>query len=140
MPAAQSDPAIAGLFCKHNMRSQKIFWLQVFVVMFLSYWYVIVGIDMNWAMEVWWWDSLAHAVGGFWVVLCAVIIGRSFKIRLSLVQCLLAAFLLGLVWEIYEYFVDIYGSVFLSYAYDTGKDFILDMLGGALAWVVSRYI
>ena len=64
--------------------------------------------------------------------------GAHFKRRVSLLECVLFAFSIGVGWEIFEYYEEVGGSPFMPYWIDTTKDLIMDTLGGIFAWAFAR--
>ncbi len=119
---------------------RKILFIQFGVLALLVLWVINIGEQYQWAYTVFWWDIVAHIGGGVWAGLWCVYIARLFKIHLSIYQIVLGAFAIGLVWEAFEYMNGIGGSVFMSYRLDTGKDLLDDMLGGAIAGFIFKWV
>lgn len=114
-----------------NMRILALQFLVAVLIVVLD---IHFGIDQMYFWSVWWWDVLMHVLGGVWAGLFGAWCMRTLGYRVSLSGCVLAAFSIGLAWEIFEYVFDIGGSVFMSYPVDTAKDIIDDSIGGILAY------
>lgn len=86
-------------------------------------------------------DSLVHFLGGvaigFCVVLCSRIFPR-FTFTRKFWVVILGVIAIGVVWEIFEYIADIAVLPGQSYWPDTMTDIVLDIIGGAGAWLISR--
>lgn len=80
-----------------------------------------------------------HILGGLWVGLATAWLLGFLGFRLSFVQIVLASFVVGVSWEMFEYVLDIGGSAFMSYQLDSIKDVFDDIVGGALAGWIVRY-
>lgn len=83
----------------------------------------------------WWYDSYEHLLGGVVVGLFALWLGiLRWNRRISLLHTVFFVLIIGLVWEGIEFVYPMGKSVWFSYGVDTGKDLILDALGGVIAW------
>ena len=86
-------------------------------------------------MGIWYYDLIAHFLGGICLALSALYILKNPK------YIILITFILGVMWEIYEWYFNLTGHPFGSYEYnfDTIKDLIVDTIGAAFVWyIVSR--
>lgn len=99
---------------------------------------VHLGTALSFFYTLWWWDIPAHFLGGLWAGLFLVWFGAHFKRRVSLLQCALFAFAIGVSWELFECYEGVGGSTFMSYWIDTPKDLVMDTFGGMLAWILAR--
>lgn len=75
----------------------------------------------------------SHFLGGLCVGFAAVYGTRAYGFRLALWQCLLIVLCVGVAWEVWEY----------SWAqpiptWDTALDIVMDLLGGYVAYTVSK--
>jgi hypothetical protein len=110
--------------------------LHVFAVIFSLY--VFYG----------WFDIPMHFFGGFLAGLFAVWTVFYAKegaleprtLWKTILTAFLGSLLVGLIWEFFEYAYGLTGNALGSYALDTIKDLIMDMLGGltAGAYLVSN--
>lgn len=108
--------------------------MQLGVVTLLALLHIYVGIEARLYWTHWWWDIPLHVLGGLWAGLFGAWVLTIFDTRSSLTRCVLAAFLLGTTWEVFEY--GVFGanaSPFMSYPLDTAKDLFNDVLGGLVA-------
>ena len=80
---------------------------------------------------VWWWDIVLHFLGGLWIGMWVIGLSRIQKIKLDYKIIISLVFAVGFAWEVFEYFLGIGGSAFMSYRLDTAKDLLNDCLG---AW------
>jgi uncharacterized membrane protein len=90
---------------------------------------------------IWWYDILLHGLGGFWLGILIIKAQRTAK---NILFILIAVFVMGLAWEIYEKAFDVFlgpilemGPFSVSIA-DTGGDLIMDMLGAGASVLVLR--
>lgn len=96
--------------------------------------------------DVRWFDSLAHFLGGLamgliflWVWFVSGLFGRSTPSkREAFVTSILAAMIIGLGWEFFEYAHGIANPVGGNYPLDTFHDLLADFWGGAVAGFVGR--
>lgn len=116
--------------------------LYAMLVVSMLIWFldVILGIDRNYYMTIPWWDVPLHVLGGFWLALFAMWVGRFVRKRVSFMQCIAFVLFVGVSWEIFEVIVHIGGSVFMSYRVDTVKDLLDDCMGGILGFISAKYI
>jgi hypothetical protein len=84
-----------------------------------------------------WFDMIMHFSGGFLVALLALTIVTYYKQDLSYGQILfwgiITAFLIGVLWEVYELYegITVWGS--FGYWGDNGMDVTMDTFGGLVA-------
>ena len=105
----------------------------LFVVGFLNY--IAIKFYLYWT--VWWFDMIVHFLAGVTIGLAVVSVlfyKRNFSaenLLRALSMSVLAAIIIGLLWEIYEL---VFSITFLSdgavYVRDTLSDIIMDMTGG----------
>ena len=117
----------------------RILLLSLLILSVLTPLVVVLGIEKGYFLTIWWWDIPMHILGGAWVA-CASAYFTFGRVRMTLLLCILAAFSVGVLWELFEYIVHIGGSVFMSYAADTAKDVLDDCIGGAVAYMLMRFI
>ena len=86
-----------------------------------------------------WFDTPMHVLGGLFAgyfgIACSVFFSKNTKKKPSLWIALLAALIVGVLWEILEY---AYGLAGLDsiHRFDTIKDLLNDMTGGVLSLLV----
>lgn len=123
------------------MRRRKSLLISQFLVLALLAGWNAIGVYEGIYERVFIWDIVAHLLGGAWAALfCAWVLAHA-GYPASVWQCVLGALIIGLVWEGYEYYLDIIGSAFMRVSADTVKDLGMDMLGALCAaylWVARR--
>lgn len=91
-----------------------------------------------WYSAIWWFDIPMHILGGMFLALTAgalffkTLLPLSFKERMVII--LLFVLIVGLGWELFEYFVQnfIKGDQLVSFP-DSVKDMMMDLFGGVVA-------
>ena len=91
-----------------------------------------------------WYDIMMHILGG-------IVIGTTYawgaryviptawrRTFLKLGAALLFTIAIGVLWEVFEYMLDIAGSRFLPYPADTMKDMANDIIGGILGYFLIK--
>lgn len=95
----------------------------------------------------WWFDIPLHFLGGFCAALVSLYFYSNFHRRkagfMSSIRVLSVAIVgvivVGMMWELFEYFTDITFNTIGDYALDTVKDLGMDILGGYAAYVYFIY-
>ncbi len=93
----------------------------------------------HWYSAMWWFDIPMHVMGGMFLGLAigAVCFKRILSLSRGevLVTVLLFVLIVGIGWEVFEYFVQsfIKGSTQLANIMDSVKDMMMDLIGGLLA-------
>lgn len=99
----------------------------------------LLGVQLYLYWQISYYDMILHFLGGFWVGgMClwglTKLIAKDFLTKnLVFVLSATGAFLIGILWEYFELFID---AVFVTeeeYVLDTILDLILDMLGAIAA-------
>jgi hypothetical protein len=120
------------------MSARKLLLAQFIAVVILGFYDIYFGNGLGYYSTISWFDIPAHIFGGLWAGFFALWVGRHVGYRLSIVQCVLCAFAIGVGWEIFEYVTHTGGSPFMSYPVDTAKDLFDDVIGGAIAAYFAR--
>jgi uncharacterized BrkB/YihY/UPF0761 family membrane protein len=108
----------------------------------------IAGTENNLYIKFWWYDVLLHYLGGMWIALATYWIAfhsryishpRNTIANIALLVIGMTM-LVGLGWEIFEYYFGISLAPGEQYVIDTTQDFIMDFLGAAtiVVFVVLR--
>lgn len=103
----------------------------------------------HWYSIVWWFDMPMHAIGGLWVALTALYIYKYRKTTLEdisrpnkmLAVALVSVFVVGVLWEVFEFGTETIGTVDIANPIDSISDICFDLAGGILGslYFVSRY-
>lgn len=122
--------------------SLLIFILGVHVVATVNYWY--------WTYQ--WFDIPMHFLGGFWVAAAFLYLNPKSEIQnfkffqlpdylISFIAALSFVALIGVFWEFFEFFCDVFispkGYYFQVGAVDTLADLFFDLFGGAAAFFAN---
>ena len=90
-----------------------------------------------------WYDSVVHIISGLWVALLilwlASVLGqvnslKEYKLK-SFLIAVIAAVLIGIVWELVENYYQVTYTNVGGYYLDTAMDLLSDGLGGVLAYL-----
>ena len=112
----------------------RILAMALVVVALVAFLDIYLGIDKGYFWTIWWWDILEHMLGGVALGLAGAWAMLGMGKRPTLAVCLGAAFVVGIMWEIFEYVVFGTGAgIFMSYPLDTLKDVLDDCIGGFTA-------
>ncbi len=82
----------------------------------------------------WWWDIPMHILGGMWAGLIGAWFVVIAKKNPTLFECIVFALYCGVAVEILEFTAGYGESLFMHPALDVAKDFIMDAIGGFLAY------
>ena len=115
-----------------------IFSLLVFILVF---WGVGLLYRLNYVF--WWYDVVAHFLGGVWVALSVLALKERNLISANFLLVLGTVALVGVLWEFTEFVWDRYifqsGFTYLSGVYeDTLSDLFFDLIGGLAALIIVR--
>lgn len=125
--------------------------------MLLKILFLIVGIfvvnllamKFHWYSIVWWFDMPMHAVGGLWVSLATLFIYKyrsttaediSYPRKIFFIS-LMSVFVIGLLWEVFEFGIEKIGVVDLANPIDSLSDLCFDLVGGIIgtSYFIHRY-
>lgn len=121
----------------------KTYLLALLVLAFLLAFHAL-GIAEYYYLYFWFYDIVAHILGGLGIGLFAIAVLKtfwpSFLRRNRWQKIALCVFLVGLGWEAFEVYFNIAGYNFGTKMYfvDTVKDLVDDVIGGLLAVYIAR--
>jgi hypothetical protein len=117
---------------KRFMRHALVFAILVFVI-------TVAANRFYWYYSIFGFDKIVHTLGG---IFCALLVVALFSERLPqrararIIAIIFWVFVIGFVWELYEYVVQFYiKSVELANIPDSIGDILFDMLGGLIGAV-----
>lgn len=92
----------------------------------------LMGARFEWYLDFWWFDIVMHILGGAVVGgLCVALyarMSRRVSVRTALWVSMIAAAVIGVGWEVFEWYFDLIYTV--HYATDTTIDVVMDIVGG----------
>ena len=121
----------------------KTYFYALLVLAFLLVFHSL-GIKDNLYLYFWFYDIIAHMLGGLGIGLFVIAILQtfypSFLAKNRLLKIALLVFLAGLAWEVFEVWFNIAGYPFGTKLYfiDTVKDLVDDVIGGLIAVYITR--
>ena len=112
------------------------------VTVFAPYAFIVFKMPSLWYYYPWL-DIPFHMAGGFiaglWVYFGMKVFARHIPAHLRIPIFFEGAFIVGIGWELFEYFLDIYTSAhWLGSITDTSGDLVNDMIGATGVWVTLR--
>lgn len=114
--------------------NRKIVLKHLVILMFFIFIMDILAKQFFWYYSVWYFDMIMHFLGGFWVSLFFMYVFNlsdlSFK---NLRNVILFIFLIGILWEFFEIFVNNYIGQEPFSILDTTSDIFFDLSGGVSA-------
>ena len=112
------------------------------LLMFFIFILDILARQFYWYYSVWYFDILMHFLSGFWVGLFFLyaFYSRNIFSKKSL-TVILYVLVIGILWEVFEFYVHNYMGQDPFNTLDTITDIFLDLLGGVSAvWYFSKRI
>ncbi len=121
----------------------KTYFYALLALAFLLVFHTL-GITDNFYLYFWFYDIIAHMLGGLGIGLFALALLQTFwpgmLVKNRWLKIAILVFIAGLVWEAFEVYYNITGYDFGLKAYylDTIKDLIDDVIGGLIAVYLTR--
>ena len=114
------------------------------LLMFFLIAFHYVGLKFYWDYTTWWWDMIMHFLAGFWEGLLFLWFfsikdipflkpSLDFRDPKLFHKAIFYVLLIGLWWEIFEFYINNYLSMYSFDMIDTSSDVILVLAGGFLA-------
>ncbi len=83
-----------------------------------------------------WFDNVTHLLGGMWAgFFCTWLLSK--RGLFNVWYCVGGVFLIGVAWEIFEASFGL--TQFPADTFDTGKDIVVDIIGGVAAYAIAAY-
>ena len=121
------------------MERQKILKILT-ILMFFIFGFHLFGSSLHWDYTTWWFDMILHFLGGFWVGLFFLYV---FYVRKAILQPLsyvvIFVLLIGLLWELFEFYANNYIGTYPFDIIDTTSDMFLDIFGGFCAILYTKH-
>ncbi|MDO8483079.1 MAG: hypothetical protein Q7S86_04665 [bacterium] len=116
--------------------------LALIVAIFVAFLHVAATMFFLYSFY-WWFDIPLHFLGGFCAGLISLYFYSYFHRRTAvsmrpsrgLLVAIIGTVMVGLAWELFEYFAGITFNTVGDYPIDTVKDLIMDILGGYAAYL-----
>jgi hypothetical protein len=104
-------------------------------------WSNIFGLDYSFYERFAWWDIISHMLGGLWVGLFVAWSTSYFGKRITVLEAVTSAVVVGIGWEVYEYIVGLqYTTNPWPIQIEIAKDLLDDAIGGLLAgYFVNKF-
>lgn len=122
------------------LRTPLFIWIFITIVVIAILHFSAFQFYLYWRF--WWFDVLTHFLGGLWIAISFlwlffqsgfVNVAKNNK-NYSLAVALLSSFIIGIMWEIFEYYFGIAVTDASNYTIDTVTDISLDVVGGIIAY------
>ncbi len=114
------------------MDKQKLFKRIVFLMLFI-FLANNVALELYWYYSIWYFDMLMHFLGGLWEGLFFIYVFYVRKqILTHLFSIILFVLLIGILYEVFEFFLSVISHDPFSIL-DTTSDIFFDLLGGSFA-------
>src|SRR3989344_1124565 len=98
----------------------------------------LIGLEYHFYWRFIWLDTISHALGGAWAAFFLFWLRSYFGHGPSIVWGIAGALILGVIWEVFELVAGLVPEA--NYALDTSIDLLMDVIGGAVAGWVSRFL
>ncbi|MEI6400505.1 MAG: hypothetical protein WCO58_03230 [bacterium] len=95
-----------------------------------------------WYSSIWWFDMPMHFLGGYFLGLLMLLViaytDKQSSNREKIIITLLGVFAIGVMWEGYEYAIQILTGSNLANPLDSTSDLFFDMAGGTFSLILLR--
>ncbi|MEI6478852.1 MAG: hypothetical protein WCO18_01020 [bacterium] len=109
--------------------------LGVFLLLFAVHFFATMT-GLYWISG--WFDSVSHLIGGFGIFFVLSYVFSIKGRRPSLGSVVAFSLLIGVIWELFELNYGITSISNHKYAYDTSSDLVFDVIGGFLAFLITK--
>lgn len=122
------------------LKTPLFIWIFITIVIIAILHFSALQFFLYW--KFWWFDILTHFLGGLWVSISllwfffqfgSVNVFKNKKNHIFLVA-FVGTILIGVMWEIFEYYFGISGVNASNYVRDTATDIFFDLMGGIVAY------
>lgn len=121
------------------MLFKRLLWAQFFTALVVAILH-IAALQWDLYFYYYWFDMVTHTLGGIFIALAAASVSVYRGVRISIPFCVLAALVVGIGWELFEYVFHIPQTSWISYPLDTAKDIVMDTFGGTIGAFIARRI
>lgn len=124
------------------MNRKKLF-IRLAVLVIVVFLINTLSFKFYWYSSMWWFDMFMHFLAGFWLSLCIIWLLKlenfSFK---NILKIILFVLIIGLLWEMYEFYVDDNIARNGISTLDSTSDLFFDLAGGfsAILYVTKRFM
>lgn len=132
------------------MLKQKLFIEQfILIAVFAVFHHLALKFYFYWTF--WWFDIFMHFFGGVWIALFFVWFlffsnfSKFIKMNINKIKnrkiffvSILVVLVAGLLWEVFEVYANLVSVQEYGYAFDTSLDLVMDLTGGAMAFVCIK--
>lgn len=93
-----------------------------------------LAMEFHWYFSVWYFDMFMHFLGGFWVGLAVLWLVRAKEVNAKcILSVIVGVLVVGILWEVFEVFVDRATANDSFNILDTTSDIFFDLAGGLLS-------
>ncbi len=131
------------------MTVQKRILIEIFTIVAGIFIINILATRFHWYSIVWWFDMPMHTIGGFWVALTSLFVYKYRRTTYADITqpkklffvALLCVVAIGLLWEVFEFGMETFGTLDLASPIDSLSDICFDLIGGIAGtlYFIHRY-
>lgn len=114
------------------MNRNKLLKHLVFL-MFFIFVMNIFALKFYWYFSIWYFDIIMHSLSGFWVGVFFLYVFERRKLVAPdtnlFTKVILATFIIGIIWEVYEFYIFQHIGMMPFDIFDTLSDIFFDLLG-----------
>lgn len=127
------------------LKTPLFIWIFITIAVIAALHFSALQFYLYWRF--WWFDILIHFFGGLWAALSFLWLFFQFGFtniiknnkNYNLAVAFLASFLVGVMWESFEYYFGIAVTDAANYTVDTMTDISFDLIGGFAAYCVFMF-
>ena len=127
------------------LKTPLFIWIFITVAVIAALHFSALQFYLYWRF--WWFDILTHFLGGLWVAISFLWLFFQFGFtniiknhkNYNLAVAFSASFLVGVMWEVFEYYFGIAVTDASNYFTDTAMDISFDLAGGFAAYCIFLF-
>lgn len=116
------------------LKDSKKLGIRVSVLAITIFLLNLLAMEFHWYFSVWYFDIIMHFLGGFFVCLALIWLWKKDGIsKKDSVLLIVGVFLIGILWELFEIYINEFITGNNLDVPDTITDMIMDLIGGIFA-------